>query len=242
MNLPRFNSEGPLFYDGSERMKARYHAMKDQGLCPGCGDEPVKGKTMCQPCLSKHNEYSKAYAKKHKNKPSDPIRGEPFPITTTKQRYRVIETGNIGVVVPCPCDNPLILEFEDGLRDAFFLRELEATSHPVTDYNGRSPSAMNGIKGRPKGLSRKTIKRMLQIRQFLETQSETVYRSAIEKAVGFNCVRTLMIQPATAVTASLESLGIVERVPAERTWVAWRLTERGKAKGEQIIKKLGSTV
>ena len=47
--------------------------------------------------------------------------------------YRVIETLETGQLIPCPCDNPIILEFKDGIRDAFFLRELEPTTHPITD-------------------------------------------------------------------------------------------------------------
>ena len=112
------------------------------------------------------------------------------------QTYRVIETGEVGRLIPCPCDNPIILEFKDGIRDAFFLRELEATTHPITNSSTvRSSATKNGSKGRPKGLAKKTVERMLQIYQFLETQSEPVYRAAIEKAVDFSCVRCLMIQP-----------------------------------------------
>lgn len=157
--------------------------------------------------------------------------------------YRVIETGEIGQLVPCPCDNPIILEFKDGIRDAFFLRELEPTTHPIThSYPRRGSAARNGQKGRPKGLAQRTIQKMLLIYEFLETQPDPVYRAAIEKAVGFNCVRCLMHQPSQKAQVTLESLGIVERIPGERTWVAWRLTELGRAEGEAIIKSLKSKI
>ena len=153
--------------------------------------------------------------------------------------YRVVETGEIGQVVPCPCDNPIILEFKDGVRDVFFLRELEPTTHPITDsYPTRSNLSKNGQKGRAKGLEQRTINKMLQIYEFLKTQSQPVYRAAIEKAVGFNCTRPLMSQPSQPTQVTLESLGIAERLPGERTWVAWRLTELGKTEGESIIKSL----
>ena len=153
--------------------------------------------------------------------------------------YRVVETGEIGQVVPCPCDNPIILEFKDGVRDVFFLRELEPTTYPITEsYPARGSAARNGQKGRPKGLERGTIEKMLQIYRFLETQSEPVYRAAIEKAVGFNCTRPLMYQPSQPTQITMESLGIVERIPGERTWVAWRLTELGRTEGEAIIRGL----
>ena len=156
-----------------------------------------------------------------------------------KPIYRVVETGEVGHLIPCPCDNPIILEFKDGIRDAFFLRELEPTTHPITDsYPTRGNATKNGVKGRPKGMERGTIEKMLQIYRFLETQSEPVYRTAIEKAVGFNCTRLLMYQPSQAKQVTLESLGIVERIPGERTWVAWRLTELGQTEGVDIIRGL----
>ena len=156
-----------------------------------------------------------------------------------KPIYRVVETGEIGQLIPWPCDNPIILELKDGIRDAFFLRELEPTTHPITEsYPTRSSNAKNGAKGRPKGLERGPIEKMLQIYRFLETQSEPVYRAAIEKAGGFNCTRLLMCHPSQPKQVTLESLGIAERIPGERTWVAWRLTELGRTEGEDIIRGL----
>ena len=150
--------------------------------------------------------------------------------------YRVTETGEIGQLIPCPCDDPIILEFKDGIRDAFFLRELEPTTHPITNsYPTRGNATKNGVKGRPKGLERGTVEKMLEIYRFLETQSEPVYRAAIERAVGFNCTRPLMCQPSQPKQVTLESLGIAERMPGERTWVAWQLTELGRTEGEDII-------
>ena len=153
--------------------------------------------------------------------------------------YRVIKTGEVGKFIESPCDNPIILEFKDGIRDAFFLRELEPTTHPITkSYPKRGNLTRNGQKGRPKGLERGTVEKMLQIYQFLETQSEPVYRSVIEKSVGSNCVFPLMYQPSQPKQVTMESLGITERIPGERTWVTWRLTEMGRAEGETIIKSL----
>ena len=130
--------------------------------------------------------------------------------------YQVIETGKVGQLVPCPCDNPIILEFKDGCRDAFFLRELEPTTVPLTDsYPTRGSAAKKGRRGRPRGLERRTIQKILWIYQFLKTQS----------------------QPGTI---SMERLGIVERIAAERTRVTWRLTERGRARGARILDEIGN--
>ena len=153
--------------------------------------------------------------------------------------YRVIETLETGQLIPCPCDNPIILEFKDGIRDAFFLRELEPTTHPITDsYPTRGSTAKNVVKDRPKGMERGTVEKMLRIYRFLEAQSEPVYRAAIEKAGGFNCTRLLMCHPSQPKQVTLRGLGIVERIPGERTWVSWRLTELGRTEGVDIIKGL----
>ena len=153
--------------------------------------------------------------------------------------YRVIETGEVGQLIPRPCDNPIILELKDRIRNAFFLRELEPTTHPITEsYPTRGSTAKNVVKDRPKGRERGTVEKMLRIYRFLETQSEPVYRAAIEKAVGFNYTRLLMCHPSQPKQVTLESLGIVERIPGERTWVAWRLTELGRTDGVDIIRRL----
>ncbi|MCE2397262.1 hypothetical protein J4G02_22400 [Candidatus Poribacteria bacterium] len=153
--------------------------------------------------------------------------------------YRVVKTGGIGKLIPCPCDDPIILEFKDGIRDAFFLRELEPSTQPITDsYSTRGSAPTNGVKGKPKGLERGTIDKMLEIYRFLEVQSEPVYRATIEKAVGFNCTRPLMCQPSQSKQVTLESLGIAERIPGERTWLTWRLTELGRTEGADIIRGL----
>ena len=67
---------------------------------------------------------------------------------------------------------------------------------------------------------------------------QVAYRSAIEKAVGFNCTRPLMRQPSQPKQVTLESLGIVERILGERTWVTWHLTELGRTEGAEIIRGL----
>ena len=155
-----------------------------------------------------------------------------------KPIYRVVETGEIGQLIPRPCDNPIILEIKDGIRDVYFLRKLEPTTHPITDsYPTRGNATKNGVKGRPKGMERGTEEKMLQIYRLLETQSEQVNRAAIEKAL-VNCTRPLTNQPSQAKQVTLESLGIAEQIPEERTWVARQLTELERTEGVDIIRRL----
>lgn len=154
--------------------------------------------------------------------------------------YRVVATGEIGHLIPCPCDNPVILEFKDGIRDAFHLRELEPTTHPVTasaDVN--LLEKRKRFKGRPVGMEYRTVEKMLKIHAFLTKQTEPVYRKAIQDAVGFDITRALMNQPSQpAHTVTMEGLGLVERMKGERTWVAWQLTELGWEASEEIIRGL----
>ena len=161
-------------------------------------------------------------------------------MTSNSARYRVVETDEIGQLIPCHCDNPIILKFKNGVRDVFFLHELEPTTHPISNWysTNKHGGKRRDQRGRPKGMARTTIDKMLQIYRFLETQSEPVYRSAIEKAVGFNSARALMNFKSEYGRITLESLGIVERLPGERTWIAWRLTEMGRNEGTSIIENL----
>ena len=159
-------------------------------------------------------------------------------MTSNGARYRVIETGEIGQLSPCHCDNPVILEFKNGIIDVFFLHELEPTTHPISNSHTKHGGKRRDQIGRPKGMERSTIDKMLQVYCFLETQSEPVYRSVIEKAVGFNCARSLINYKSEGDRITLESLGIVERLPGERKWVAWQLTELGRTEGASIIEKL----
>lgn len=149
--------------------------------------------------------------------------------------YKVKRTGRVGEQIECPCDDPIILEFKYGHRDAYFLREVEPTTARITESGfGITPTGRNG---RPKGIELRTINKMMEIYRFLEKQDKPVYRAAIEKSVGFNITRPLMTQKSYPPhTVTMESLGIVERVPGERTWVAWRLTKLGRRAGEKIIK------
>lgn len=153
--------------------------------------------------------------------------------------YRVIETNKVGKLIPCPCDNPVILEFKDGIRDVFFLRELEPTASSISPSTGRGRKTQKKKKGSSKGLTAATIQKMLRIYQFLFAQDQPVYRAAIQKAVGFDITRSLMNQRSRSLhTITLESLGIVERLPGERTWCTWQLTELGRTEGDAIIRGL----
>ena len=78
---------------------------------------------------------------------------------------------------------------------------------------------------------------MITILRFLKNQDTPVYRRHIEEAVGFNITRFLMRHRDKNID-SLESLELVERLPGEKTWVAWRISPLGREQGEAIINSL----
>ena len=163
------------------------------------------------------------------------------PATTTGLHYQVVRSGKVGVVVPCSCPDPLILEFRDGKRDAFHLRELELCDLSVSrSENSNYKKNKNGNMGRSRGVETITISKMFAVHGFLKRQSVPLKRSVIEKEMGFDCTRTLMQKPSDRDgKINLENLGIVLRVPVGRdNWVAWELTEDGREKGEDIIRSL----
>ena len=214
--------------------EARYERYHSEGLCR-CGRERFlalnlqgKPETRCGRCIDAQNV---------RNRPSKP---KPSANWHTGHFYRVLDTGEIGEQVECPCTDPIILEFKDSLREAFHLREVEPIEKQRASASiGRDMHHKSGGRGsRRKGIEQRTIDKMLQVHAFLMDQSEPVYRAAIEDAVGFNCTRALMHQPSKKTEITLESLAIVKRLPGERTWAAWQLTELGRREGEEIIRSL----
>ena len=106
---------------GIADVKARRQRHLDQGLC-GCGRERKPGtnqqgkpEARCQRCFD---------AQKRRNlviKPSSTG-------NNSNKYYRVIKTGKVGKLMPCESDDPLILDFKDGSRDVFHLKELKITT------------------------------------------------------------------------------------------------------------------
>ena len=105
------------FIESGDRVKARQQAFRDQGLC-ACGGRRRGGISprtkrlylTCQRCFDRAAAYNSSERKnKAEAEPTDG--GVPFPITTTGLHYRVLRSGKVGVVVPSPCPDPLVLEF-----------------------------------------------------------------------------------------------------------------------------------
>ena len=234
----------PKSIDAGVRVRERQQAFRNQGLC-SCGRqrrEGISARTKkpyqtCQRC----SQRAGAQEKKEKGGAGAIDRGVPFPITTTGLHYQVVKSCEVGVVVPCPCPDPLVLEFKDGKRDAFHLSELELCNLSLSrSENSNYKKNKNGKMGRPRGVETITITKMFAVHGHLKRQSVPLKRSVIEKEMGFDCTRILMQLPSDPDDKiNLETLGIVLRIPVRRDkWVAWELTPLGREKGEEIIHSL----
>ena len=223
--------------------KLRRQALKDEGLCPSCGEEPKDGispKTgkpyiCCQACLDE--SYEKVKESKERANPKDPTRGAPHPVTMTKQRYRVVRTNEVGVVVPCPSPDPLILEFKESTRDAYHAHQIKKTNKPLTDSRN-AKYAKNGMKGGGQiGLTDRSIEKMFAMLRFLEAQEGPVRAYSITKACGFSCTHLLMHCPSNITNRpNFENLKIAKRtVPTGRVCL-WTITQLGRERGEDVIK------
>lgn len=157
-----------------------------------------------------------------------------------KLRFQVIATGEVGQFVPCAVLNPVILRFANGYRDVYRLSELVSTTDPMTPLTRH----WGFSKYRRTGVQPRTRKKFEKIIKFLNTQSQPLPLSKINKALGFNCSRHINKNAAHAAGGllSLEGLGIVERVPRTHTWVAWQLTEVGRQRGAAILEKQVDTL
>ena len=165
------------------------------------------------------------------------MKGDLFPITTTKQRYKIKDTDNVGVVIPFPCGDPLVLEFKCGKRYVCHLYEIEKTFAPITALTSMKGYGIN-YQGRPKGISKNTVKKMLIVYDYLFEQDKPVKRIEIEQAVGFNCIRSLSTSPSRNEEITLESLGIIERIVFKRSWLKWKLTPLGLKEGKLILEDI----
>lgn len=93
---------------------------KAAGLCVQCGEirahgvRPTTGKpyVTCEFCREKvalrnaEHQERKATADTQQGV----THGKPHPFTTTGKRYRHKQTGKVGIIVPCPGDDPIVLD------------------------------------------------------------------------------------------------------------------------------------
>ena len=204
------------------RSSARYHALKDQGICTQCGvDESEAERTTCKDC----KDRAKARTESESEKPE----AIDHPITTTGQHYRDIATDEVGRIEPCPCDDPVILKFKDGYLDVFWLRELEPTDKPVTLAKRDGNRWRNGSR-QPNASA---VTKSLKVHQFLMKQTRPVKRSTIQRAIGSTCHYQL-----EASGWSMLGANLVRKHYSSASLCLWELTELGRTDGEQIIKSL----
>ena len=155
--------------------------------------------------------------------------------------YKVKSTKRIGEQIECPCDDPIILDFAPGAlnsRRVYWLKKVEPASMPenweVMKAERLAGKIVDVPKIRHKGVRFVTIQKFLSIYNYLKRQDEPVTVKEIQKGVGFYPYYFLG-NLSHHLEFSLETLGIVERVPLTRNWLAWQLTEKGLREGTEII-------
>ena len=209
--------------------KERRDARREAGVCVTCGKEkrtgisPYNGKVYqtCQRCYDVAARNDKRYNRQ--------VEIPDAPVTTTGSHYLVPATGIIGKIMPCNCDDPIILQFADGSLDFFWLKEITMTDLPVTQPQKK--------KTGKSGLQKATIKKMIAIHSFLMKQKEYVAHSIIRKKLGSDCTPQLRAFPSKSDQWNLEQAKIVERTKRGKDY-CWKLTEFGRAEGLAVIKSL----
>ena len=156
--------------------------------------------------------------------------------------YKVKGTGRVGEQIECPCDDPIILEHTPGVprsRRVYWLKDVVTAKMPTKwqamKADGLAGTVTHAAKNGHKGARPATIRKFLRIYEYIKRSDAPVRAKEIQEAVRFNCYYYLG-NPASNLKFSLETLGIIERVPLKRTWVAWKLTKHGLRDGEQIIR------
>ena len=141
----------------------------------------------------------------------------------------------IGILAAVPqIDSPLILEFSDGLRDAFHTRDLIPTTKPLTTIAGSA--FLKRKRHRTKKVKRETIDKQLKLLAFLSEQTDYIKLQDAESALGFKCRYIMSRQREYDSVISLEEFGLAKRKRTQKTWVTWRITEKGRNEGAKAIK------
>ena len=212
--------------------KARRDARRKAGVCVSCGKEkqrggvsPYNGKVYqtCQRC------YDVEAGNKRKYRGGNAVPGPDAPVTTTGKHYLVPSVNLIGKIMPCNCDDPIILQFADGSLDFFWLRDCTVTELPVTPPKKKKTGRI--------GLQKATIKKMIAIHSFLMKQKRAVPHSTIKREIGSDCSPQIRGFPSKPGQWNLEQAKIVERTKQGSDYL-WKLTEFGRAEGLAVIQAL----
>ena len=210
--------------------KARRDARRDASVCVTCGRErrtgisPHNGKVhqTCQRCYDVAARNSKKY------RTGRQVESPDAPVTTTGAHYLVPATNVVGKIMPCNCDNPIILQFADGSRDFFWLRDCTITDLPVTPPQ----KAKTGSRG----FQEATLQKFVAIHSFLMQQNKAVPHSTIKQAIGSSCSPQLRGLSGSDQWNLMEAK-IVSRTKRGKDYF-WKLTEFGRAEGLAVIEQL----
>ena len=154
--------------------------------------------------------------------------------TEPLQHFRTPQ-GRVGFLAPVPQIDPLILQFKDGLRDVYRIRDLEVTSEPLTDTLGSRRKQTKNAVPLIRPIRRETIRRLFALYDYLKKQSKPITLREAKEELGFSCVPVMSRQREGDRLKTLEELGIVRRIPLTGRYLAWELTDEGRERGDVLI-------
>ena len=114
---------------------------------------------------------------KRKYRGGNAVPGPDAPVTTTGLTISSHPQIIIGKIMPCNCDDPIILQFADGSLDFFWLKECTITELPVTPPKK--------IKTGPRGFQEATLKKFIAIHSFLDEAEQSCAHSTIKRSNRF---------------------------------------------------------
>ena len=149
---------------------------------------------------------------------------------------RVKPTGDIVQMANVPQQDPVIVQYGDGVRDVFRIKDLERvpkqalTPSPAT-HGGRRVSRVPGE------IKLETLERQLKLLEYMREAKEPVKAGDATADLGFPCLYLMRRQRDKDRVKSLEELGIIEYTLYGRHWFQWHITELGRtAQAEELIR------
>ena len=147
---------------------------------------------------------------------------------------RVKTSGDIVRMADVPQQDPVIVEYGDGVRDVFKAKDLERV--PKQELSP-SPATPGGRRGGPvqSETRLKTLHHQLELLEYMREAQEPVKIREASSDLGFECLYLMRRQRETDRINSLEEMGIVEYTLYGRGWFQWHITEFGRTVEAELL-------
>lgn len=147
----------------------------------------------------------------------------------------------VGKVADIPQIDPIILEFSDQIRDAYFKKDLKLTTKDLTPHINAKviTQRKKNNRTRKNEIHAITITKMLKVLHLVRDANGPITMPVINELLGFSCIGILTraYSDRNRRLISLEELGLVECEKRSSHRHYYRITEKGLKGGEDEIKK-----